>query len=155
MLQTYLSPRFLMRGQKCFVLNLALTLILLANSYTVLADQSSAQQNLQTVVAAAISQEAGGVTANDKWTRIEFSKPYTDPIIVVDPIKVNDESAYVVGIRNVDTTGFEINLRSCNSTPNAQLQETVNYSVLENSGLSTRQGNSPIRQVYAWGECPA
>lgn len=154
MLQFNYLPRFSVRGVKSFAQNLTLTTILLASPYAVLAEQGSAMQNLQTA-AAANAQELGGVTANGKWNRIEFSQPYTDPIVVVDPLIANGDSAYVVGIRNVDSLGFEINLKSCNPASDIPLQETINYSVIENSQLRSSEASDQIRQVYAWGECPA
>jgi hypothetical protein len=155
MFQFYSFPCFSISGAKRLTLNSAVAFGLIINPCLVRAEQDSARLNLQ-AVAESNAQELGGVIANDHWTRIEFSTTFIDPIVVVEPLIANGDNLYIVGIRNTDTSGFEINLKSCNNSIDTPLQETINYSVIEHSQLpSTEQANTQLRQRFAWGECPA
>jgi hypothetical protein len=125
---------------------------LLFNPIPAHAEQGVALLNMQTV-AEANALELGSVTAEDHWTRIEFSKVYADPVVIVEPVN-NKNNAYIVGVRNVDNMGFEINLKDCNKSNGIPLQETIAYSVIDNTQLPpTDQTKPSIRQHFAWGEC--
>jgi hypothetical protein len=74
--------------------------------------------------------------------------------VVVESFFDSGNNSYAVGIRNIDAKGFEINLKSCSNSTEIPLQETINYSVVDNSQLpSTGPANTVIRQRFAWGEC--
>lgn len=127
--------------------------VLMLSPVLVLAELDPALLKLQTV-AESNAMELGSAVADTHWTRIEFSKVYVDPIVVVEPLIDNGNNAYVVGIRNIDDMGFEINLKNCNNSPEIPLQETINFSVIDNSQLpSAEQANTAVRQRFAWGEC--
>jgi hypothetical protein len=117
------------------------------------ADQDLFSQKIQ-LIAESNAMELGSVMADGHWTRIEFSKPYIDPVVVVEPFVETESSSYIAGIRNIDAMGFEINLKNCNDSTEIPLQETINYSVIDNSQLpSAEQKITPVRQRFAWGEC--
>lgn len=155
MFHFYSFPRFSIFGAKQLILISVVALGLLINPYFAHAEENVVTSNLQ-AVAELSAQELGGVVANDHWTRIEFGTTYVDPIVVVEPLITNADNPYIVGIRNVDSLGFEINLKGCNSSIDVPLQETISYSVIEHSQLpSAEQTSPPLGQPFAWGECPA
>jgi hypothetical protein len=120
--------------------------------------ESKKDSNLLNLIAISESSaaELGSVVADDHWTRIEFSKVYVDPIVVIEPSINAANNTYIAGIRNIDTKGFEINLKNCNNSADIPLEETINYSVIDNSELpQTSEKNTTIRQPFAWGECAA
>jgi hypothetical protein len=119
------------------------------------AEPGLALQEIQKI-AGTDAMEIGTALANDHWTRVEFSKVYIDPVVVVEPFSGNGKDTYIAGIRNIDTMGFEINLRSCNNSTDVPHQETINFSVLDKGQLPTsNRANTELRQRFAWGDCPA
>jgi hypothetical protein len=121
--------------------------------FLVQAEQDLFSRKIQ-LIAESNAMELGSVMADGHWTRIEFSKPYIDPVVVVAPLVDTGNHSFVAGIRNIDAMGFEINLKNCNDSTEIPLQETINYSVIDNSQLpSTEQKSTPVRQRFAWGEC--
>jgi hypothetical protein len=96
--------------------------------------------------------EFGSVVADNHWTRIEFSKVYIDPVVVIEANNA-DKNTYIAGIRNIDTKGFEVNVKGCDASKN-YTQENVNYSVIDNSEASSiAEPSTIVRQRFAWGEC--
>jgi hypothetical protein len=133
----------------------ALALGLISKPYFAHAETNTVTSYLQTV-AKSNAQELGGVVADEHWTRIEFSKTYIDPVVVVEGSVANAHNTYVVGIRNVGAMGFEISLQNCNNSTGIPDQENVNFSVIEKSRLPVTEGTiSKVRQQFSWGECPA
>lgn len=141
-----ISPH-VVSSPKRHLTTLTAALALTAVSVTAHAQNYHAAQNLQ-----AQAKESNAAIAGANWSRVEFSKSYDDPVVVVETPVNKSDSPYMVGIRNIDAMGFEISLRSCNG-PDVPLQESINFSVLENN--PTAQNTDQNRQVYAWGECPA
>jgi len=132
----------------------ALALGLISKPYFAHAETNVVTSYLQEV-ANSNAQELGGVIADEHWTRIEFSKTYIDPVVVVEGSVANAHNTYVVGIRNVGAMGFEISLQNCNNATGIPVQENVNFSVIEKSQLpATESSNAKIRQQFSWGECP-
>jgi hypothetical protein len=131
----------------------AIATVLILNPFFVQAEQENTLQKIQRI-AESNAMELGSTVADAHWTRIEFSKAYVDPVVVVEGSIANGGSSYAVGIRNVDAMGFEINLKNCNNSTETPLQETIAYSVIDNSQMtSTEQAGSAIRQPFVWGEC--
>lgn len=155
MFQSSSFPLISISGAKRLTLNSTVAFSLLINPYLVLAEQDPARLDLQAIVESN-AQELGDVIANNHWTRIEFSNILVDPVVLIEPTSIDGNNPYMVGIRNVDASGFEINLKSCNNSIDVPLQETVNYSVIDKGQLlSPEQTNTQIKQYFAWGECPA
>jgi hypothetical protein len=133
----------------------ALALGLISNPYFAHAETNAVTSYLQ-AVAKSNAQELGGVIADEHWTRIEFSKTYIDPVVVVEGSVANAHNTYVVGIRNVGAMGFEISLKNCNNFTGTPVQDNVNYSVIEKDRLpATADTDTQVRQQFSWGECPA
>ena len=140
-------------GFKLLTLVSALALGLIAKPYLAHAEENAVTTNLQ-ALAVSYAQESNDVLAQDHWTRIEFSGTYIDPVVVIEGSSANEHNYYVVGVRNVDTMGFEISLKNCNNSNNGPVQEDVNYSVIERNQLPVTEGaNAQIRQKFSWGEC--
>ena len=140
-------------GFKRITLFTALALGLLCKPYLAHAEENAVTSNLQ-AVAESYAQEIGDVDAEDRWTRIEFSTIYIDPVVVVEGSIANGDKSYVVGIRNVDARGFEVSLKNCSNSTGIPVQKKVNYSVIEKSQLPTTEGaNAGVRQQFSWGEC--
>jgi len=147
------SPRYLVsKTSKYTAMTTIAAAALLLSPFFVLADTDPALSKLQTK-AESNALELGNAIADDHWTRIEFSKVYNDPIVVIEPYIDNPSNTYLVGIRNVDAKGFEINLQSCNNSNEIPFQETVNFSVIENGQLPTVPQDTVTKQHFAWGEC--
>jgi len=147
------SPYHLITGFKLVTLVSALALCLIAKPYLAHAETNADTSNLQTL-AVSYAQESNYVLAQDHWNRIEFSGTYIDPVVVVEDSSANGNNSYVVGIRNVDTMGFEISLKNCSKSAGNPIQEDVNYAVIEKAQLPATEGaNTEIRQQFSWGEC--
>ena len=132
----------------------ALALGLMSKPYFAHAKTNPVTSYLQEI-AKSNAQELGGVITDENWTRIEFSKMYLDPVVVVEGSVANANNPYVVGVRNVDAMGFETLHRSCNYSTGIPDQEHVNYSVIDRSQLPVKESsNTKIKQVFSWGECP-
>jgi hypothetical protein len=148
------SPYSSVTGFMRIALLTVLALGLISNSYFAHAETNAVTSYLQ-AVAQSNARELGGVIADKHWTRIEFSKTYVDPVLVVEGSVANAHNTYVVGIRNVGAMGFEISLQNCNNAPGIPVQENVNFSVIEKTQLpATERSNAKIRQQFSWGECP-
>jgi hypothetical protein len=142
-------------GFKLGAIYATLALGLVSNPYLAHAETNAVTSYLQEDTKPNI-HELGGVISDEHWTRIEFSTIHIDPVVVVEGSAANINNTYVVGIRNVDTMGFEISLKNCNNATDIPVQENVNYSVIEKSRLPSIEGpNTKIRQQFSWGECPA
>jgi hypothetical protein len=131
----------------------ALALGLISKPYVAHAETNAVTSYLQEV-AKSNAQELGGVIADEHWTRIEFSTTYIEPIVVFEELFDNANNTYVIGIRNVDATGFEVNLKNCDKSSEVSAQEHVNFYVIDKSRLpETESSNAKVRQQFSWGEC--
>ncbi len=143
-----------MTGFKLPALFKVLALSLISSPY--FAHANALNSNLQ-AMASSYAQEVGTVTTQDNWNRIEFGATYIDPVVVIEDSVANTNNTYVIGIRNVDAMGFEINLKDCNSSStNTSVQENVNFSVIDRSQLPpTEDPDAQVTQQFSWGECPS
>ena len=147
------SPYSSITGFMRIALLTALALGLISKPYFAHAETNAVTSYLQEV-AKSNAQELGGVISDEHWTRIEFSTTYIEPIVVFEEPIDNANNTYVIGIRNVDATGFEVNLKNCDKSSDVSAQENVNFSVIEKNRLpSTESSNANVRQQFSWGEC--
>ncbi|MDD5633313.1 MAG: hypothetical protein PHI13_14995 [Methylococcales bacterium] len=131
----------------------ALALGLISKPYFAHAETNAVTSYLQEV-AKSNAQELGEVIADNNWTRIEFSTTYIEPIVVFEEPVDSANNTYVIGIRNVTATGFEINLKNCDKSTEVSAQENVNFSVIDKSQLPvTESSTAKVRQQFSWGEC--
>ncbi|MFZ2171275.1 MAG: hypothetical protein WAW61_16765 [Methylococcaceae bacterium] len=139
-------------GFKLITLVTALALGLIGKPYLAHAEETAVISNIH-ALAEFYAQGSNDVLAQDHWTRVEFSGAYIDPVVVVEGSSANENHAYVVGICNVDTMGFEISLKNCSNSASNPVQEDVNYTVIERSQLpATEDAKAEIRQQFSWGE---
>ncbi|MCF6355679.1 MAG: choice-of-anchor D domain-containing protein [Candidatus Polarisedimenticolaceae bacterium] len=92
------------------------------------------------------SIEMGEVSVDDQWKRVEFSKTFTDPVVVIKPASLNDSSPAVVRVRNVDAQGFEVRIQEWEyllallDNSAAHAEEQVGYLVLESGNYTLEDG---------------
>lgn len=132
---------------KRLITTLTAVITLAAVSINVQAQQTPGPQNLM-----AQAQESNAVFANGQWQRIEFSKTYYNPTVVVEDLVNAIDTPYVVGVRNVDMQGFEISIKNCDGS-GSPLQESVSFLVLEKNPSEPNSLQS--KQHFSWGDCPA
>lgn len=96
------------------------------------------------------AQEGTVVNADQKWQRIDFARSYVDPVVVItEPA----DKPFITGIRNVDETGFEIKLKSCDAG-NKALYEGVAYEVMDKERLPIPAAeNELVKQRFSFGGC--
>ena len=75
--------------------------------------------------------EFGDLQINHKWTRVNFTETFVDPVVVAGPATLNGGQPCIVRIRNVDTTGFDIRLQEWDYLDGSHLVETVSYMAME------------------------
>ena len=155
-LKQYQSVDFSYRtiiGYKLITLVTALALGLIGKPYLAHAEEETAVISNIHARAEFYAQGSHDMLAQDHWTPIEFSGANIDPVVVVEDSSANENHAYVAGICNVDTMGFEISLKNCSNSASNPLQEDVNYAVIERSQLpATEYAKAEIRQQFSRGE---
>ncbi|GEM_PF-3829677 len=92
------------------------------------------------------SIEMGEVGVGDQWQRVEFSKSFVDPVVVIKPASLNDPSPAVVRVRNVGAQGFEVRIQEweyleilLDNSP-AHAEEQVGYVVMERGSYMLEDG---------------
>jgi hypothetical protein len=86
------------------------------------------------------AMEFGDVQVNHNWTRVNFSKPFVNPVVVAGPISVNGGAPAVVRIQHVDETGFEIRLQEWEYLDGTHAIETVSYLIMEQGSYILEDG---------------
>jgi hypothetical protein len=105
--------------------------------------------------AAMLALEQREALANESWTRIEFTQWMVDPIVVAKPLNAQTHDPFVIGIRNIDTTGFEVRIRHCNEEDKKQ-PEPFSYYILERGQyLLADKTFMDAKQRFLWGKCEA
>ncbi len=82
----------------------------------------------------------GDIQIDHNWTRVEFEKPFENPVVVAGPISLNGGDPAVIRIRNVDSTGFEIRLQEWDYLDGSHATETVSYLVMEAGSYTLDDG---------------
>jgi hypothetical protein len=91
--------------------------------------------------------------ADERWTRVEFARWMVDPIVVAQPLNEQAGAPFVIGIRNINTTGFEVKVRHCNQEDKRQ-PEPFSYYVLERDQYLLADNTSvEAKQRFLWGKC--
>ena len=86
--------------------------------------------------------EIGELVADHQWKRMDFNKPFTDPIVVAKALSYRDGTPAVVGIRQTDATGFELRLQTWDESSRAPTPETVGFLVIERGRFQLADGTS-------------
>ena len=82
----------------------------------------------------------GDVQMDHNWVRIDFEKPFVNPVVVAGPISLNGGHPAVVRIRNVDPTGFEMRIQEWGYLDGSHMTETVSYIVVEEGNYTLDDG---------------
>ncbi len=81
--------------------------------------------------------DAGQITnITDIWQTITLSQTFNDPIVIVGPPALGDNSPGVVRIRNVTSNSFQVQFAEWNYLDGSHGPETASYFVVEN-GITT------------------
>ncbi|MFN2201993.1 MAG: PKD domain-containing protein [Caldilineaceae bacterium] len=86
------------------------------------------------VTEANFAWEAGELTVDDVWQRIEFGQTYSDPVVVAKPLgKLDggDPDPAVVRLDGIDDTGCWIRIQEWDYLDGSHTPETVSYLVME------------------------
>jgi Concanavalin A-like lectin/glucanases superfamily len=86
--------------------------------------------------------EIGELVANQQWQRVDFGKPFTDPIVVAKALSYRDATPAAVGIRQTDATGFELRLQLWDESSRSPTPEMVGYLVIERGRFQLADGTS-------------
>jgi hypothetical protein len=84
--------------------------------------------------------ETAEVTIGQQWKRVEFQRPFADPVVVAKALSYHEASPAVVRIRGVDATGFELRLQSWQDPDEGLQPETAGYLVLERGRYALTDG---------------
>ncbi|MBD3317881.1 MAG: carbohydrate-binding protein, partial [Chitinivibrionales bacterium] len=77
--------------------------------------------------------------SRDDWDQVIFTSSWTDPVVVVSPVSYNDNAPSVVRVRNVTSTGFEIQVDEWEYLDGSHATESVYYLVMP-AGTQTIDG---------------
>jgi pSer/pThr/pTyr-binding forkhead associated (FHA) protein len=86
--------------------------------------------------------ETAEVTVDQQWKRVPFNRPFTDPVVVAKALSYREAAPAVVEIQGVDTTGFELRLRSWQDVDEVHLPETAGYVVFEQGRYTLADGTT-------------
>lgn len=89
------------------------------------------------------SLEMGEVTADNTWTSVQFTKTYTDPVVIASGLSYAGYHPSTIRIRNVSTNGFEIRVEEWDYLDGQHTSETMGYIVAER-GMHTLQDGTQI-----------
>ncbi|WP_319548578.1 hypothetical protein [Desulfogranum marinum] len=75
--------------------------------------------------------EIGEVEVNHNWKRVELEHSFTNPVIIAGPPSYNGNAPGVIRLRNIDSTGFEIQFAEWDYLDGYHATETVSYLAVE------------------------
>ena len=75
--------------------------------------------------------EAGNKQVGHNWTRVNFSKSYTEPIVIARSFGMNGMGPGVIRIRNINSSGFDIRIQKWPYLRWDHTTETVSFLVME------------------------
>lgn len=79
--------------------------------------------------------------ATASWTKVNFSTPFdTVPVVLVSPTTDNNGIPFVVRVRNITKTGFEVKLQKESKITTALVSEIFSYFAIE-QGVGWVNGN--------------
>jgi hypothetical protein len=85
--------------------------------------------------------ELGEISVNSEWQQVQFSKTFTDPVIIAKPAGSSDQNPCVVRLRNVNQTGFEIRLQNWDYLEDNHGSESVNFIAVERGSFELADGS--------------
>ena len=84
--------------------------------------------------------EVGEVSIDHNWTRVTFKKTFTDPVVVAQPLSLNDAEPAVIRVRNVDANGFEIRVQEWDYLDDVHAREKVGFLALDRGSYALEDG---------------
>ena len=84
--------------------------------------------------------EIGEIIVDHNWTRVTFKKTFTDPVVVAQPISLNDGAPAVIRLRKVDSSGFEIRVQEWDYLDDVHAREKVSYLALDRGSYALKDG---------------
>jgi hypothetical protein len=91
----------------------------------------------------ALPMEAGEVSVDHSWKKVNFGRQFLNPVVVTGGMSVNGSQSAVVRIRNVTGNGFEIRVQEWDCYDGVHAEEAVGYLAVE-SGVHTLAGNLKV-----------
>ncbi len=87
--------------------------------------------------------EVGEVLGNHEPVHVQFSKPFSNPVVIANVITRNDRAPVVVRVDNVSPEGFDVQVQEYDYLDGTHTDEIVSYIVLE-EGIHTLEDGSVI-----------
>ena len=84
--------------------------------------------------------EAGEITLNGGWQQVKFAKPFSDPVVVANPLNYDAAEPGVIRIRNVNATGFEIRSQAWDYLGGSSIAGKVGYLAMERGSHTLDDG---------------
>jgi hypothetical protein len=95
----------------------------------------------------AFQMEAGEVIVDHNWKRVNFTRRYTNPVVVATSLSERGKDPAVVRIDRVDSTGFEISVQEWMYLDGWHMEETIGYLVVE-AGHHTLSDGTMVEAGY-------
>ena len=84
--------------------------------------------------------EIGEIIIDHDWTRVTFKKTFTDPVVVAQPISLNDSDSAVIRMRNVDKNGFDVRVQEWDYLDGVHDKEKISYIAIERGNYALDDG---------------
>ncbi len=85
--------------------------------------------------------ELGEVPVTDKLVRIDFESQFSEPVIIANAVTRNGLDPFTIGISNITSSGFDVNIREYNYLDGTHNQEIVSYIVTEKGSYTLEDGS--------------
>jgi PKD repeat protein len=114
------------------------------------ASRQTTRQSAATEALSAEDLEVGETLVDHQWKRIEFSKPFGDPVVIAKALSYREAKPAVVVVGQVDPTGFMLRLQPWDTADSGHAPEHVGYLVLERgrftlpNGTQVESGTLPV-----------
>ncbi len=87
-----------------------------------------------------IPLEAGEITVDHNWSRVQFESSFTQPVVIAKMISQNDTEPCVVRVRNVSGSGFDVRVQEWDYLDGIHYDEVVSYFVMEKGTYELSDG---------------
>ncbi len=84
--------------------------------------------------------EVGEVSIDHNWTRVSFKKSFSDPVVVAQPLSLDDDEPAVIRVRNVDGGGFEIRVQEWDYLDDVHALTNVSFLALDRGSYALEDG---------------
>jgi len=78
-----------------------------------------------------LPMEFGEIELDHQWQRVDFARPFYDPVVIVKPSSGNDGDPAIVRVDAVDSQGFFVRIQEWDYLDDVHTTETVGYLVVE------------------------